>query len=329
MKRKSPEFNEIITLTEQKGFEPAALEVFYFQAINNPVYGSFLHHLGVNPLEVNQIEKIPFLPIEFFKSKKVLVEGEKAIFHFGSSGTGGHERSMHYVSRPEIYEQSFQRAFQLFYGEPGDWIFLALLPSYLERSDSSLIYMVNGLMELSAHEEQGFFPDFNEDFISRLKSLQNQGRKVLLIGVTFALLQLCEKINFPLSNTVILETGGMKGRGKEITREELHEILRHHLKPMAIHSEYGMTELFSQAYAAKNGRFYSPPWMKVLIREVNDPMQLCKPGNTGGINIIDLANLFSCSFIASQDLGRTYPDGSFEVLGRFDHSDIRGCNLLL
>ncbi len=329
MEKKLPVFTEILASIQQKGFEQTALEVFHFQALTNPVYAEFIQYLGVDSGSIKTLEKIPFLPIEFFKSKKVLVEGEAVQIEFGSSGTGGPERSVHYVSRPEIYEQSFLQGFRNIYGEPGDWIIIALLPSYLERQDSSLIYMVKGLMEESGLEEQGFFLEMDIALIALLKRLQQNKKKVLLIGVTFALLELCEKINFPLDNCVILETGGMKGRGKEITREELHEVLQEKLKPAGLHSEYGMTELFSQAYATENGLFQTPPWMRVLMREVNDPMSYCGVGKTGGINVIDLANLYSCSFIATKDLGRMQADGRFEVLGRFDYSDVRGCNLMV
>lgn len=329
MENKQPGFNEMLSLIQQKGFETAALEIFHFQSLNTPVYASFLQHLGVEPEKIEQVEEIPFLPIEFFKTLKVLAKGEVVKFEFGSSGTAGPDRSVHFVSRPEIYEQSYLKGFKAVYGEPSDLIILALLPSYLERKDSSLIYMVQGLMEKSANPQQGFFKDLNESFIRHLQELQQSEKKVLLIGVTFALLELCEKINYPLHNTVILETGGMKGRGKEITREELHSLLREKLQPDAIHSEYGMTELFSQAYATRDGIFHTPPWMKVWIREVNDPLSYCNPGKTGGINVIDLANLYSCSFIATKDLGRLHDEGKFEVLGRFDNSDVRGCNLLL
>lgn len=328
MEKKIAALREIVFRCKENELTATALEVFHFQVINNPVYASFVHYLGLEPGKVDCLEKIPFLPIEFFKRKKILLDGERVQFEFGSSGTGGPDRSVHYVSRPEIYRQSYLKTFRQFYGEPSDWIMVALLPSYLERKDSSLIYMMNGLMEASNQAEQGFFSTLNEDFLLHLKNLQGHKKKVLLVGVTFALLELCEKINYPLSNSVIVETGGMKGKGKEITREELHLILQEKLQPKGIHAEYGMTELFSQAYATEKGLFHTPPWMKILIREVNDPFAYCPSGKTGGINVIDLANLCSCSFIATKDLGKMHEDGSFEVLGRFDYSDIRGCNLL-
>jgi hypothetical protein len=234
--------------------------------------------------------------------------------------------SKHYVADLSLYEKSFLAGFNLFYGNPEQFIILALLPSYLERKDSSLVFMAEKLIKLSKHSSSGFYLQNYRALVEMLSG--SSGQKVFLIGVTYALLELAEKFRIPDINGIVMETGGMKGRRKEIIREELHTILRQGFHVAKIHSEYGMTELLSQAYSKGNGIFKTPPWMKVLIRDTNDPKSLLGDHRTGGINIIDLANIYSCSFIATQDLGKTHTDGSFEVLGRFDNSDIRGCNLM-
>ena len=269
------------------------------------------------------------MPIEFFKSKKVYVADQEPQITFTSSGTTGSQVSTHFVTDLTIYENSFLKAFEHFYGPTTDYCVLALLPSYLERTGSSLIYMVDALIHVSNHPKSGFYLDNLHELKNQLKALQARGEKVLLIGVSFALLDLAEILDFSLSNTIVMETGGMKGRRKEMVRSELHAILKTGFGVDKIHSEYGMTELLSQAYSKGHGIFNCPPWMKMLIRDTENPLHIESDGKTGGINIIDLANINSCPFIATQDLGRVYPDGSFEVLGRFDHADVRGCNLMV
>ena len=306
-----------------------ALKTFQAQFHENLVYREFCGHLGKNVSSVKTIEDIPFLPIEFFKSKKVICGSFTPQITFTSSGTTGSEVSKHYVKNLALYENSYLTAFRQFYGDIEDYCVLALLPSYLEREGSSLIYMANDLIHKSRHPESGFYLDDIGHLKKTLTTLDGQNTKILLLGVSFALLDMAEKYRLELKNTIVMETGGMKGRKKELIREELHQRLKKGFGVQAIHSEYGMTELLSQAYSQGNGRFFAPKWMKVLTRETEDPFALQKTGKTGGVNIIDLANRYSCSFIATQDLGKVHPDGSFEILGRFDHSDIRGCNLMV
>lgn len=248
---------------------------------------------------------------------------------FTSSGTTGAKTSQHVVTDISLYEKSFLKAFEHFYGPVSHYCILALLPAYLEREGSSLVYMVDSLITKSRHSNSGFYLNNLDDLKKQLMLLQKKGQKTLLIGVSFALLDLAETMRFPLKNTIVMETGGMKGRRREMIRSELHQILKNAFGVEQIHSEYGMTELLSQGYSKGHGIFNCPPWMKVLIRDTEDPLSIQKSGKNGGINIIDLANLNSCPFIATQDLGKVHPNGSFEVLGRFDHSDIRGCNLMV
>ncbi|MFA7446025.1 MAG: acyl transferase [Flavobacteriaceae bacterium] len=320
---------DIFSIQSKKDFEKAALKVFRFQYQNNQVYRKFCDLLKTNISEVKSVEKIPFLPISFFKSEKILSEEKPIEITFTSSGTTGQSTSSHYVTDVSLYEQSYLQGFAEFYGNIENYVVLALLPSYLEREGSSLIYMVEDLIRKSDHPESGFYLHNYDELIKKLTELDASGQNVILIGVTFALLDLIEKQPFRLKNTIIMETGGMKGRRKEIVREELHEILKKGFGVDAIHSEYGMTELLSQAYSSGNGIFHCPNWMKILIRDTEDALTLIENGKTGGINVIDLANIYSCSFIATQDLGKKYDNESFEVLGRFDNSDIRGCNLMV
>ncbi len=293
------------------------------------VYRSFCEYLRVEKQAVKSLQQIPFLPIQFFKSHSVVSNQEAVQATFSSSGTTGMITSQHLVTDVSLYEQSYRLAFSEFYGNIEDYAVLALLPSYLERSGSSLIYMVNDLIELSQNEHSGFYLNNYEDLIAKLLELDNSGQNVLLIGVTYALLDVVEQHQFQLKNTIIMETGGMKGKRKEIIREELHAVLCQGFGVSSIHSEYGMTELLSQAYSLGNGIFECPAWMQVLIRDPEDALTYVDYGKTGGINVIDLANINSCSFIATQDLGKKQPNNSFEVLGRFDNSDIRGCNLMV
>ncbi|WP_298329590.1 acyl transferase [uncultured Dokdonia sp.] len=318
----------IFDITTDAQFEEAALEAFHFQFENNNTYRSFCDLLYKHPSEIKRSRDIPFLPIQFFKSHTILTAGSETSAVFSSSGTTGSITSKHHVADLSLYEDSFRHAFAKAYGNPKDYVILALLPSYLERSGSSLIYMVDDLIKTSDHPDSGFYLNNLNELANKLDSLDKAGQKVLLIGVSFALLDLVESHRFNLKNTIIMETGGMKGRRKELVRDELHEILCNGFGVYSIHSEYGMTELLSQGYSNGNGIFTTPPWMKIITRDTEDALSLLDGTKTGGLNVIDLANRFSCPFIATQDLGRVYEDGSFTVIGRFDNSDIRGCNLM-
>lgn len=319
----------IFNIKSDAEFEALALDIFRFQFENNPVYRSFCDLLYRHPSDVKQVQDIPFLPIQFFKSHDVVC-GQNAVEQtFTSSGTTGAATSKHLVTDIALYQESYINAFKHFYGNIDDYAILALLPSYLERNGSSLIYMVNDLIKRSQHPESGFFLNNLEELSKTIEQLEAKNQKTLLIGVSFALLDLVEQFQFKLSNTIIIETGGMKGRRKEMIRQELHSILKAGFGVDDIHSEYGMTELLSQAYSKGHGVFECPPWMKVITRDTEDPFSLQPVNKTGGINIIDLANINSCSFIATQDLGKVHDNGQFEVIGRFDNSDIRGCNLMV
>lgn len=320
---------DIFTISSKKEFEKITLKVFRHQYDNNTVYRNFCNFLNKDKQNVKSVKEIPFLPIQFFKSYDVLSSTDPVQETFTSSGTTGTVTSRHLVTDLNYYEQSFRKAFSQFYGNIEDYAVLALLPSYLQREGSSLIYMVDDLIQASNNPDSGFYLNNYDELISKLITLDNAGQNVLLIGVTYALLDLIEKQNFSLKNTIIMETGGMKGRRKEMIREELHHVLCKGFGVGEIHSEYGMTELLSQAYSLGNGIFECPPWMDVLIRDTEDALSYIDYGKTGGINVIDLANINSCSFIATQDLGKKYTNQSFEVLGRFDNSDIRGCNLMV
>jgi phenylacetate-coenzyme A ligase PaaK-like adenylate-forming protein len=321
--------NDIFTISSKKEFEKIALKVFRFQHDNNSVYQEFCNYLKKNKTNVKSILEIPFLPIQFFKSHQIVSSSEAIQQTFTSSGTTGLATSKHHVTDISLYENSYQLGFSEFYGNINDYCILALLPSYLEREGSSLIYMTEDLIQKSNHPDSGFYLHNYDTLISKLIELDNSGQSVLLIGVTYALLDLIEMQNFQLKNTIIMETGGMKGKRKEMIREELHQKLTNGFGVSVIHSEYGMTELLSQAYSLGNGVFECPPWMQILIRDTEDALTYVNEGKTGGINVIDLANINSCAFIATQDLGKKYSNQTFEVLGRFDNSDIRGCNLMV
>jgi phenylacetate-coenzyme A ligase PaaK-like adenylate-forming protein len=322
--------DKIFNIKSQAAFFDVAKEVFKYQRINNAVYRDFIANLGKTAASVKTLYDLPFLPIGFFRNHKILSGEGQVETIFESSGTTGVIPSKHFVQDTSLYEKSFIESFRLFYGDPEEFLIIALLPSYLERGSSSLIYMADRLIKMSSNSRSGFYKDNLSDLAGILNKARKPGQKTLLIGVSFALLDLAETISPDLSGIVVMETGGMKGRRKELTRSELHEILKEKFKVSSIHSEYGMTELLSQAYSRGDGIFYCPPWMKVLIRDPQDPLAIYSdPGKTGGINIIDLANINSCSFISTGDLGRIRDDGGFEVLGRFDNSDIRGCNLLV
>ena len=320
---------DIFTISSQKQFEKMALKVFRFQYENNLIYQEFCDFLKTNVQRVKSLEQIPFLPIQFFKSQKVVSNKNSIQETFTSSGTTGLMTSKHFVTDISLYEESYRKGFSQFYGNIEDYVVLALLPSYLEREGSSLIYMVEDLIQMTNNTESGFYLHNHEELIEKLVKLDNGGQNVILIGVTYALLDLIEKQTFNLKNTIIMETGGMKGKRKEMIRKELHSQLCDGFGVYAIHSEYGMTELLSQAYSLGNGVFECPSWMQILVRDTEDALTFVKEGKTGGINVIDLANVNSCSFIATQDLGKKNPNTTFEVLGRFDNSDIRGCNLMV
>ncbi len=320
---------KIFSISSEQDFNEAALEIFRFQYANNSVYRKFSDLLKKDPKQINKIENIPFLPIDLFKSHTILSSEENIQKTFTSSGTTGSKTSKHHVIDLTIYEQSFNLGFKKFYGDIEDYVVLALLPSYLERDGSSLIYMAQHLIEKSTYPDSGFYLNNLSELKEKLISLDKKGQKVLLIGVSFALLDLVEDFHFNLKNTIVMETGGMKGRRKEMIREELHSILRSGFGVANIHSEYGMTELLSQAYSKGNGVFDCPPWMKILIRDPEDAQSYLLNNSTGGINVIDLANINSCAFIATQDLGKRSENNTIEIMGRFDNSDIRGCNLMV
>ena len=331
-----PLINSIFNINTLDEFRQVALAVFQYQSTENEVYARYIEGLRLDPYAITEIEQIPFLPIEFFKSHEIISGQNPQIEEiFTSSGTTGMIQSKHYVSDVSIYEKSYLKGFELFYGNIEEYYVLALLPSYLERDGSSLIYMTDDLIKKSKHPDSGFYLNNYDELIIKLRQLKSKNQKTILLGVTYALLDLVEQ--FPLykggkedfSNFIIMETGGMKGKRKEMVREELHDVLCEGFGVKEIHSEYGMTELLSQAYSKGKGVFNCPPWMKIIIRDTNDPLTFLPDTKSGGINVIDLANVNSCSFIATQDLGKVLPDNSFEVLGRFDNSDIRGCNLLV
>ncbi len=320
--------NTFLEIGSHDQFEELAIGTFRFQAQNNPVYKQYLDLLSVDSDRVNCISAIPFLPIEFFKTHKVYSSEKKEELCFLSSGTTGMQSSKHFIAHQDIYIRSFVAGFEYFYGKAEDYCILALLPSYLERGNSSLVYMVNNFIKRSKFRESGFYLDEFEKLSKTLALMENRCIKTLLLGVSYALLDLADNFPMPLKSTIIMETGGMKGKREELSKKVLHGHLAKAFGLLSIHSEYGMTELLSQAYSKGRGLFEAPPWMKILIRDPYDPFSYLNSGRTGGINVIDLANKYSCSFIETQDLGRLH-DKSFEVLGRFDNSDIRGCNLLV
>ena len=320
---------ELFHISSPTTFNNICLKTFKFQYEHLPVYRKYCDLIQKTPNQVNSYLDIPFLPIEFFKTHELIAQGKTQEVVFSSSGTTGSTTSRHLVASKKLYEESFFRAFKQFYGEVEGRVILALLPSYLERKGSSLIYMVDALIKKSNRKQSGFFLHNHEELYDTLANLKEAGEKPILFGVTFGLLDFIEEYSIAYPDLTVIETGGMKGRRKEMIREEVHEILSKGFQVHKIHSEYGMTELLSQGYSKGDGIFYAPEWMKILIRDPNDPFTLLESGKSGAINVIDLANLYSCSFIATQDLGIRYPDASFKVLGRFDNSDIRGCNLLV
>lgn len=325
------ELEDKIFDVQEKDFQQLALEIFRLQYNENRTYRSFADALQIDPLKVSSVASIPFIPVSFFKNHDI----SAGTFHpeviFESSGTTQTGNSRHLVKSVDLYRKSFIRAFELFYGPADSWCIVGLLPSYLERGNSSLVLMVNDLIALSRHKNSGFYLSEYEKLAEVIVENEDAGQKTLLIGVTFALLDLAEQFKKPLKHTVIMETGGMKGRRKELTREEVHATLAAAFQTANIHSEYGMTELLSQAYSAGEGLFRCPPWMKVILRDEDDPLTIKSDASkmqTGLINVIDLANIHSCSFIATDDIGKLHTDSSFEVLGRMDSSDVRGCSLM-
>ncbi len=317
-------------------FEALSLEIFHFQHGNNRVYRGFCDALGVVLQAVKTLEQIPFLPISLFKTHTICTTDYEPEAVFESSGTTGSVNSRHFVKDLSLYHESFFSTFKTFYGDPKQWCILALLPAYLERQNSSLVVMADALIRESNHPQSGFYLYDHEALAAVLRELELRGQKTILLGVTFALLDFSAEYPMALKNTIVLETGGMKGRRKEMTRDEVHQFLKERMGVESIHAEYGMTELLSQAYSSGNGIYYPPAWMKMMIREEDDPlkvhataMDVRKTTRSGVLNVIDLANIYSCSFIATDDMGKLYEDGSFEVLGRIDHSDIRGCSLMV
>ena len=326
------ELEDKIFDVQQSGFERVALEVFAFQSRENIVYRSFINALKVDPHSVTSLASIPFLPVSFFKNHDIVSGTFTPEIVFESSGTTATGNSRHLVNAIDIYRKSFIDAFEMFYGNIDEWCIIGLLPAYLERKSSSLVMMVNDLIELSENVNSGFYLYDHAKLAQVITENEAVAQKTLLIGVTFALLDFAETFRTPLKHTVVMETGGMKGRRKEITRLEVHDVLCAAWQLDAIHSEYGMTELLSQAYSAGKGLFRCPPWMKVILRDEDDPLTIKtvsgEKAENGLINVIDLANIYSCSFIATDDIGKLYADGSFEVIGRMDTSDVRGCSLM-
>jgi hypothetical protein len=329
MEMTGPLPDSIFDIRDTGTFSSAAMEIFRYQAAENLVYSGFVSALGINPAEITDIRKIPFLPVEFFKKHRVVTGSPGIGTIFESSRTTGNEPGRHYVSDPELYHKSCLAGFRHFYGEPSGYVITALLPSYRERPNSSLVTMTEGLIRESGCAESGFYEGRMEELAAILEKKRTDGRKRFLIGVSYALIDLATGFSPDLSGVIVMETGGMKGRRKEITRDELHHILASGLRVDVIHSEYGMTELLSQAYSRGNGIFMCPPWMKILVRDLHDPLDVGDDaGRTGGVNIIDLANYHSCSFLAAGDYGKLHGGGSFSISGRIDNTDIRGCNLM-
>lgn len=319
--------SDIFNISDSKAFSKAALDIFQFQYIKNSTYKNYVDLLKIKPAQVTQTQDIPFLPIQLFKTQVVTSLRNKPAHFFESSGTGG-DKSRHYYNSLKVYKESFMKCFELFYGNPADYSILALLPSYHDNTYSSLIFMVNELIKKSGRKHSGFYHKNEEALYQNILSLAQTNAPAILIGVSFALLGFCEKYTLKFPELIVIETGGMKGRRREIVREALHGYLCNGLGVNNIHSEYGMTELFSQAYSSGHGIFKCPPWLKVLTRDIDNPLSTSGFGK-GALNIIDLANIHSCAFIATEDVGTVNPDGSFTVSGRMDNTQLRGCNLLI
>lgn len=309
--------------------EALSLATFRFQYRENALYRAYTDALRIQPDKVRSLAQIPFLPIQFFKTHQITCGSFEPQLVFESSGTTQTINSRHLVKEAAIYEQSFLTAFERFYGPVTDFVVVGLLPSYLERQHSSLVYMVQDMVKRSGHPASGFYLYEHDKLYHQLLELEARGQKTLLIGVTFGLLDFAEQYALQLNHTIVMETGGMKGRREEWTRDQVHGFLKDRLGCSQIHAEYGMTELLSQAYSYGQGLFNTPPWMKVLVRDENDPFQLYMEKAAGVINVVDLANVYSCSFIATEDIGRLHEHGTFEVLGRLDNSALRGCSLMV
>lgn len=309
-------------------FEDIAIRLFRFQAENNPVYKQYLRNLNVKPTRIERLFEVPFLPISFFKTQKIQTGIWIPEAEFRSSGTTGLQTSRHLVANLEFYLKHSVKTFERFYGSLQQYHILAMLPAYLERKGSSLIAMIDHFIRSSESEHSGFYLYNHSELVQKIEALQSGSRKLLVWGVSFALLDLAEKFEIDLSKAIVMETGGMKGRRQEITRHELHAFLNQRFNTSVIHSEYGMTELMSQAYSQGLGYYNLPPWMKVMHREINDPFNYLE-GRAGVINVVDLANFTTCAFVETQDLGKSIENGQFEILGRMDNSDMRGCNLLV
>lgn len=322
-------FNGDLYSVNDGNFGDIALQLFHFQIQNNHIYRAYVHHLGVDPKRVSTLEQIPFLPISFFKNQDLRTGAWTPETSFASSGTTGQRTSAHPVRSLRFYHEHSMRCFEYFFGDLSQFHFLALLPSYLERGDSSLVAMIQNFIEKSRSNVSGFYLNNTDELMKDLDRAKTDGKKTVLWGVTFALLDLAERYHPDLGHCLIFETGGMKGRRQEITRQELHSRLKRAFGTDKIYSEYGMTELFSQAYTRGENAFFCPPWMKILGRDISDPMEKGLLNDTAGINVIDLANADSIAFIETEDIGRVYADGSFEVLGRLDNSDVRGCSLMV
>lgn len=319
--------DDIFSLSSAEAFDAMALRLFRHQALHCEAYAQWLRLLGVEVEQVQQASQIPFLPIECFKSHRVTTFATEPAGYFQSSGTTGMSHSRHYYRSLALYDRSLLEGFRRFWGDPAQYCFVALLPNYLRQGHSSLIYMMRRLIEASGCPQGGFFEEVTPELLTLLRE-GVEGRRLLLFGVTYALLDIAERHKVRLRDAVVFETGGMKGRRKEMVKEELHQQLCDAFGVEAIASEYGMCELFSQAYSRGGNRFATPPWMQVSVRDIYAPQRRLSHERTGGLNVVDLANVDSCCFIATQDLARTHADGTFEVLGRFDHSDVRGCNLM-
>ena len=319
---------KVFQIDSNETFEQLALQLFQFQYQQNAIYKTYVDGIKVDPATVKSVEQIPYLPIEFFKSQKVICGDGEAETVFYSSGTGDEGRSAHHVMDLSIYETSYRKGFEHAFGDIDGYCFMVLLPSYFDNENSSLIYMMTDLIEMTHKNGSGAFDKDPSLLEKHLNSVLNSGKRMIILGVSFALLDFVEQADVVMPGAIIMETGGMKGRRKEMVRSEMHDILKEGFKVRTVSSEYGMTELLSQAYSKANGIFKCPPWMKVFIRDTNDPFSLVGDGVNGGINVIDLANINSCAFIATQDLGKKNKNESFEILGRFDNSDIRGCNLM-
>jgi hypothetical protein len=326
---KMPSKDRIFKVSGEDEFRCLAMDVFRYQAGENPLYNRYIRMLGKAPESVREPEEIPFFPVEFFREHRVITGKGEPQLVFESSGTTSSRASRHFVLEEEIYRESYLRGFRLFFGSPSDYCILALMPSYPDRMHSSLVYMAGGLIRLSGQTGGGFYLDRPGELLECIRELEDSGRRYLLLGLSFALADLAESHPMKLKHAMVMETGGMKGHRKEMTREELHGLLKQAFGLSRVYSEYGMTELLSQAWSTADGIFHCPPWMRIMIRDPYDPLSPMSRESSGGINIIDLANIRSCSFIATQDIGRLTPDGGFEVLGRFDSSDIRGCNLMV